>query len=102
MIKGTVEKLFDNVKTEGKDQKNIRQSKLCHPLIKAEDELFGSFLIVDITISSKENISFLTLKKVRELTARFPVKSILECVAGFAFHMTSHRDMAINLYHVNM
>ena len=34
MIKGTVEKLFDNVKTEGEDKKNIRQSKLCHPLIK--------------------------------------------------------------------
>ena len=102
MIKGTVEKLFDNVKTEGEYKKNIRQSKLCHPLIKTEDEIFGSFLILYITISRKENISFVTVKKVRELTVRFSVKSILECVTGFAFHMSSHRDMAINLYRVNM
>ena len=62
MIKGTVEKLFDNyVKTEGEDKKNIRQSKLCHPLIKTEDQIFGSFLILYITISRKENISFLTV-----------------------------------------
>ena len=70
--------------------------------VKTEDQLFGSFLILDITISSKEKISFLTLKKVREQTVRFPVKSILECVAGFAFHMTSLWDMAVNLYCVNM
>ena len=85
MIKGTVEKLFDNVKREGEDKKNIRQSKLCHPLIKTEDQIFGSFVILYITISCKENISFLTVKKVRELTVRFLVKSILECVTGLRF-----------------
>ena len=88
-------------KAETKNHKAIK-TMLSVSNIKTEDQIFGSFLILDVTISCKENISLLTLKKVRELTVRFPVKSILECVTGFAFHMTSHRDMAINLYRVNM